>query len=271
GNNVFVTKLTSDGSALVYSAVFGRGMSEGFGIAVDASGNAYVTGTTQAANFTTTANAVQATRPNSVGTDIDAFFVKLNASGSALLYSTYLGSDNPDYGEGIAVDASGNAYVAGTTTGRAAIWRGNLPATIPFPTTPAYMFTGGAAGFIAKFDPTAATGTASLIYSTLIGGDDEVDQAHSIAIDASGNAYVTGSGGLNFPLTAGAYGTSIVKPGAFVTKFNANGTASRFRKQRFHRRRRHVEPRFRAAHQPHRGSHRPIALPHEVELRRFEC
>ncbi|HMC20335.1 MAG TPA: SBBP repeat-containing protein, partial [Thermoanaerobaculia bacterium] len=103
GNNVFVTELTSDGSALVYSALFGKGSSQGAGIAVDAMGNAYVTGTTVTDNFTTTSNAFQPTRPT-LGQvyqgDIDAFFVKLNSSGSTLLYSTYLGSTQNDFGNG---------------------------------------------------------------------------------------------------------------------------------------------------------------------------
>jgi hypothetical protein len=230
GSNAFVAKLSPDGSSLVYSALFGGGLSRGTAIAVDASGNAHVTGTTQSPAFPTTPGAFQPSRPT-LGQvfegDIDAFFVKLNASGSTLLYSTYLGSTENDYGEGIAVDASGKAYVAGTTTGRSAPWNGFPAADLPFPTTGAAFqtaFTGGASAFVAKFDP-GASGAASLVYSTLLGGSNESSQGHGVAVDGAGNAYVTGSGGPGYPLTAGAYGSATATGGAFVTRVDATGSA----------------------------------------------
>src|SRR5262249_49435695 len=107
-NNGFVTKLNASGSALVYSTYLGgSGFDEGAGIAVDGSGNAYVTGDTSSSNFPTTAGAFQT---SSGGGVTDAVVTKLNASGSALVYSPYLGGSDSDYSSGIAVDGSGNPY-----------------------------------------------------------------------------------------------------------------------------------------------------------------
>jgi len=228
GDNVFVAKLSPDGSSLVYSALFGGGLSQGAAIAVDAAGNAHVTGTTQSPAFPATAGAFQPTRPTDgqvfLG-DIDAFYAKLNAAGSALLYATYLGSTENDFGEGIALDAAGRAYVAGTTTGRSAAWNGNPAAVSPFPTTAGAFqasFAGGASAFVTQFD-SAAAGAASVVYSTVIGGDGEADQAHGIAVDGAGNAYVTGVAGPAFPRTSGAYGAAAAS-GAFVTQLDAAGS-----------------------------------------------
>lgn len=230
GENAFIAKLTPDGSGLVYSALIGGGLTQGAAIAVDSAGNAYVTGTTRSPAFPTSAGAFQATRPT-LGQvylgDIDAFFVKLNAAGSALLYSTYLGSTENDFGESIAIDASGRAYVAGTTTGRASTWNGNPAAALPFPTSAAAFqasFVGGASAFVTQFDP-AGAGAASVVYSTLLDGVNETSQGHGIAVDGFGSAYVTGSGGPGFPLTAGAYGSAGAAGGAFVTKLNPTGSA----------------------------------------------
>ena len=106
-----MAKLNPAGSALVYSTYLGgSGNDDGFGIAVDASGDAYVTGNTTSTNFPT-ANPLQATLRGST----NAFVAKLNPAGSALVYSTYLGGSNDDYGHDIAVDTSGDAYVTGNT------------------------------------------------------------------------------------------------------------------------------------------------------------
>src|SRR5262249_45332317 len=147
----------------------------GFGIAVDASGNAYVTGYTFSSDFPTTPGAVQRTGG---GPFSNAFVAKLNATGTALLYSTYLGGSNGsgDEGNGIAVGASGDAYVTGTSN-----------SSDP-PTTPgALQTTGGGISdaFVAKLN---ATGTA-LLYATYLGGSNG-DASYGIAVDASGDAYV---------------------------------------------------------------------------------
>jgi hypothetical protein len=113
--DAFVAKLNATGSALVYSTYLGGSRyDEGNSIAVDSSGNAYVTGVTYSTNFPT-ASAFQATC-GGCSSYADAFVAKLNAIGSALVYSTYLGGGGVDYGYGIAVDSLGNAYVTGETS-----------------------------------------------------------------------------------------------------------------------------------------------------------
>jgi hypothetical protein len=220
GGNAFVTKLNPAGTALVYSTYLGGSGSSstlegdhGTGIAVDAAGNAYVTGGTSSGNFPTTPGAFQTAFGGSMS---NAFVTKLNPAGTALLYSTYLGSSGSvfpgDSGRGIAVDAAGNAYVTGETT------------SSTFPTTPGAFQTafGGGMGnaFVTKLNP---AGTA-LAYSTYLGGS---GRGNGIAVDAAGNAYVTGgtSSG-NFPTTPGAFQRTYGGSGdAFVTKLNPAGTA----------------------------------------------
>src|SRR6185369_8508147 len=141
GENAFVTKFNAAGSGLVYSTYLGGASNPdgGAGIALDVLGNAYVTGFTEAVDFPTTAGALATTLDGGQ----DAFVVKLNATGTGLLYSTYLGGSTSDIGYGIAVDAAGIAYVTGGggSTG--------FP-TVPggFNTTPA----GGSDAFVARFD-----------------------------------------------------------------------------------------------------------------------
>lgn len=131
--DVFVTKLNPSGTALVYSTYLGGSNDDevtGQAIAIDSSGEAYVTGTTFSSNFPVTSSAFQGSLSagqcniNGLGPCPDAFFTKLNASGSALVYSTYLGGSGPTNGTGltganagigVAVDSSGNAYLAGAT------------------------------------------------------------------------------------------------------------------------------------------------------------
>src|SRR5206468_6916767 len=111
-SDVFVTKLHPTGSQLVYSTFLGGTAPEfAWGIAVDTSGNAYVTEATDSSDFPTTPGVFQ---PNLAGSD-DAFVTKLNPTGAGLVYSTYLGGSNVEQSFGIAVDASGNAYVTGFT------------------------------------------------------------------------------------------------------------------------------------------------------------
>ncbi|MGH7412390.1 MAG: SBBP repeat-containing protein, partial [Candidatus Methylomirabilis sp.] len=204
----------------------GTGNDQGRGIAVDAAGNAYVTGETTSGSGTFTAfpgasgSAIQSSHGNGLTIGVDAFVTKVNAAGTALLYSTYLGGTGGDVGYGIAVDAAGSAYVAGETSTPLSGFPGTASSTIQ----PTY---GGGANdaFVTKLN---ATGTA-IVYSTYLGGSGE-DRGKGIAVDAAGNAYVTG-GTLTplsgFPGTAG----STIQPtnggfeDAFVTKIDAVGTA----------------------------------------------
>ena len=140
---------------------------------MDSLANVYVTGLTISSDFPMQ-NAAQ---PYSADT-YDAFVTKLNPAGSALVYSTYLGGIGWDGGRGIAVDSLGNAYVAGQTGSN------------NFPTTPgAYQTTHGGNddAFVAKINA-----SGSLVYSTYLGGTG-VEGANAIAVDQSGNAYVTGT------------------------------------------------------------------------------
>ena len=184
--DVFVVKLNSAGSALAYSTYLGGSGEDGSsGIAVDIDCNAYIVGTTSSTNFPA-ASPLQATYEGGL---TDVFVVKLNPTGSALAYSTHLGGSNSDFGRGIAVDASaGDAYVTGFTLSA------DFPVANPLQATPG----GGIRdAFVTKFN---AEGSA-LLYSTHLGGGDW-DIGEAIAVDALGNAYVTGyTGSPNF-LTA---------------------------------------------------------------------
>ena len=184
----FVAKLNATGSALVYAAQLAD--SKGSSIAVDGAGNAYVTGIALSPNFPTTAGAFQTT----FGTSTDAFVTELNAAGTALVYSTRLGGSGGasflnTFPGGIAVDSSGNIHVTGIT------------GSTSFPTKNALqpIYGGGQYdAFVAEINPSQG-GAASLVYSTYLGGSDE-DEACGIAVDGSGNAYVTGfTYSLNFP------------------------------------------------------------------------
>jgi hypothetical protein len=214
----FVAKLNSTGSALLYSTYLGGSAGDlGSGIAVDTSGNAYITGSTDSTNFPTV-SPLQAV-PGGSG---DAFVAKLNAAGSALLYSTYLGGNFADSGSGIAVDSSGNAYVTGSTSST------NFPTANPLHAAPG----GSGDAFVAKLN---ATGSA-LMYSTYLGGSG-IDQGSGIAVDSSGNAYITGStDSRNFPtvnsIQAVFSGDTCLNTAdsspcfdVFVAKLNAAGSA----------------------------------------------
>lgn len=216
--DVFVTKLNAAGSALLYSTYLGGdGFDRGAAIAVDTTGNAYVTGDTGSTDFPTTVGAFD--RSHNGGED--AFATKLNAAGSALAYSTYLGGSNFDEGKGIAVDPNGNAYVTG------------LVSSTDFPTTPGAFATSHQGGFSDAFVTKVNAAGSALAYSTYLGGTDTSTNTFTegglgIAVSESGQAYVTGfTESANFPTTEDAFDTSLdgFGPDAFVTKVNTAGSA----------------------------------------------
>jgi hypothetical protein len=202
---------------LIYSTYLGGNNNDtGNSIVVDNTGNAYVTGYTYSTNFPTTAGAFQ-TNCTGCGTgNADAFVVKLNPTGSALMYSTYLGGSSANVGDGITVDSEGNAYVAGYTY------------SSDFPTTPGAFQTtctpcsGGGTPFVSKINPQGS----GLVYSTYLGGS-AGGYAYGITLDSAGFAYVTGWTGTGFPTTPGAFQTTFggSNDDAFVTKLNQTGSA----------------------------------------------
>ncbi len=210
--------LTLDPAYLVYAKfIGGSSVDYGYGIAVDAAGNTYVTGETYSNDF-----------PATVGPDFtyngshDAFVAKVNVAGTALVYAGYIGGGSDDYGHGIAVDASGNAYVTGYTNSAEAISPDSTEGSFPVTVGPDLTYNGGYDAFVAKVN---AAGTA-LLYAGYIGGSGD-DYGYGIAVDASGNAYVTGATSSNqtsFPVTVGP---DLTYNGgdAFVAKVNATGTA----------------------------------------------
>jgi hypothetical protein len=218
--NAFVTELNPTGSAVVYSTYLGgtnassTNGDQGMAIALDAQGDAYVTGVTDSSNFPI-ANAFQSTLKSAAG---DAFVSELSPTGSALLYSTYLGGSGSagDVGTGIAVDSNSSAYVTGTTTST------DFPVQNPLQGT---LKNAVSAGFVAEF----SAGGTTLIYSTYLGGSGAAgDSGAAIAVDSSGDAYVTGAtSSTDFPTTSGAYQTALKGTGfnAFFTEINAGGAS----------------------------------------------
>jgi len=217
--NAFVRKLNPDGSGLVYSTYLGGSFfDEGNAIAVDGSGDAFVTGLAESADFPVTTGAFQTQLGSGAGGN--AFITKLNPDGSGLIYSTYLGGGLGeglvDFGMGIAVDSSGDAFVTGQAS------------SSDFPVTAGAfqpMLGSGAVGnaFVTKLKPDGS----GLVYSSYLGGSND-DGGNSIATDSSGNAYVTGFAfSTDFPVTAGAFQTTPASTNdgdPFVTKVNSGGS-----------------------------------------------
>ena len=249
-NNAFITKFNPSGSALMYSTFLGGTSAEDGGnyngtvataIAIDPAGNAYVAGYTSDYNFPVTSNAFQ---KHFQGYSSNAFVTKLDATGSALIYSTYLGGTGNllseqtygDYASGIAVDSTGSAYVAGTT------FSADFPVTSnAFQKTNDAYTNDGSSLFVAKFNPAGS----ALDYSTYLGGSgiplgdgtlNYGDTGSGIAIDKAGDAYVVGTAlSRDYPVTPGAFqsvnktpydpsyavgGTNVV-----ISKLNPTGSA----------------------------------------------
>lgn len=194
----------------------------GQAIAVDADGSVYVTGVTFAENFPTSPEAFQPAIGDPGGVLGDAFVVKLDESGTTLLYSTLLGGSGRDGGTGIAIDAAGDAYVTGYTSSR------------DFPGTAEGRYGGGASdAFVARIRETELEGEGEgelepvfrleLVYSIYVGGRG-ADTGNGIDVDGPHNAYITGdTSSMDFPTTEGALrprSSLISLPDAFVVKIN---------------------------------------------------
>lgn len=229
-NHVFVAKLDSTGSNLVYADYIG-GNSDDFGVALvlDSTNEVYVTGSTQSNNFPVV-HAYQAQQPG----PSSGFLSKLSADGSSLLYSTYLGGSTFDQPTGIAIDNLAEVYVAGFTQSQ------DFPVANAYQPTVSANQAGmfGDYGFLTKF----SSDGSSLIFSTYLAGNSNVVQdcgtpcwpspynvVSGISLDASGNAYVTGTTNTyNFPVTTGVYLTSNTTQQdadiGFVSKFSGAGS-----------------------------------------------
>ena len=211
GVDAFIAKVTAAGGSLVYCTYLGGSYDDrAFGVAVDSSGNAFVTGWTYSTNFPVTGAA----RQRALGGGRDAFAAKLNAAGNALIYSTYLGGAGNDSGNAVAVDAAGNAYVAGDTY------------SANFPVSGGYQgsYAGRQDAFVSKLN---ATGS-SLIWSTFLGGPGD-ETAAALAVDASGNVFAAGTtNSTNFPTYLPLQSAIGGGYDAFVTRINAGGTSLGF-------------------------------------------
>lgn len=208
--DAFVFKVNARGSALGYATYLGgTGGDYAYGIAVDPFGQAYVTGNTNSLDFPLK-RPFQMTCGGCALNSwwvTDAFVTKVNATGTAWIYSTYLGGSDSEDGEGIAADLLGNAYVTGYSSSP------DFPVVRP-------MQHASSGAYVTKFGP----GGSKLIYSTFLGGD--TGGGTAIVADLLGNAYVTGAASCGLPTTSGAFQEicSGVESDAFVAKLNAIGS-----------------------------------------------
>lgn len=205
--DAFLAKLDATGSSLAYSTYLGgSGIDYGRGVAVDVSGDAFITGSTQSTDFPTM-------NPLQVGLDggSDAFLAEFDPTGASLLYSTYLGGSGADEALAIALDGSGNPYIAGYT------FSSNFPTQSALQSS----LSGSSDAFVSEIDP----GTSSLVFSTYLGGSG-TESAQSITIDSVGSIYLTGNTtSSSFPVTTGPFQPTYAGQGdAFATKLAPGGT-----------------------------------------------
>lgn len=217
--DAFVAKVNAAGTALIYAGFLGgTGNDRGKAIAVDSAGNAYIAGDT---------TSTQSSFPVTVGPDLtqnggtDAFVAKVNASGTALSYASFIGGTGSDQGNAIAVDSLNRAYVAGSTNSQGT----SFPDGTGIGTLPSFstIESGGLDGFVVRV---AANGTA-FEYASYLGGTGD-DQVFGIAVDGAGAGYLTGetnSNGATFPVTGGLDSVQNGAVDAFVAKVNGAGTA----------------------------------------------
>lgn len=210
-NDVFVVKLNPSGTALVYATYLGGSQAdEGNAIDVNAAGEAFITGFTRSANFPATAGSVS----TSFGGVYDAFVTKLDATGSSLVYSTFVGGSATDQARAISVNGAGEAFVAGYS------------ASANFPVTPGAFSTTKSATSFDLFALRLNAGGSALLYSTFIGGGSG-EEPFDAEVNSNGEFHITGSTlSADFPTTPGAF--DLTKNGiedAFVTKLNSAGSA----------------------------------------------
>ena len=208
----FVTKLNPSGTALVYSTFLGgSGVDSASAIALDASNNAVIAGDTTSTNLPVSTTAFQ--KHLSSGTD--AFVIRLNAAGNAILSSTYFGGIAAEHAAAVQLDSAGHIYIGGSTT------------SADLPTQAAYQanLAGAQNGFVASFAPDLS----GLVFSTYLGGSSGTpgnpEQVNGLAVDPSGNVIAAGATpSSNFPVTTGAYQTIFGgQMDGFVTKLSNSG------------------------------------------------
>lgn len=216
GFDAFIAKIDVSASSILYSTYLGGDADDGAsGVAVDYQGNAYVTGGTRSNDYPTTASAFQRTYGGGAALGGDAFVTKLNDKGSDFIYSSYLGGSGPDQAVGIAIDLSGNAYVAGNTASQ------NFPRNNPLQS----KYGGGFQdAFVTRFN----TGGSALVYSSFLGGND-FDNAGAIAVDSFRNVYLTGvTLSSDFPLVNPAQSSRTGSTSdLFVARINNGSVTSR--------------------------------------------
>jgi hypothetical protein len=213
-SDVYVLKLDSSGSNLLFSTFIGGSGHESGCLAIDFFGNAYVTGATNSSDFPTTPGAYDMSYNDDY--DVDAFIFKLSQNGSMLNYSTFIGGDNNDSAADIVIDSRGNAYITGRTE------------SLNFPTTAGAIntsFNGMLDIFVLKLNQ---NGT-SLVYSTYLGGMN-MDWSSGITLDSMGNVYINGeTNSYDFPTTSGAFDQTYNNAhnndyDGFISKLNNNGS-----------------------------------------------
>jgi hypothetical protein len=210
-NDGFVTKITPDGSTLLYSTYLGGTADDGLSdLVIDDNDNIILTGWTTSTDFPTV-NPIQPENAGGGNRTPDAFLARLAADGSYLEYSTYLGGSGRDYGDNVAVDRAGNAYLSGYTE------------STDFPTANAVQGT-YAGGFFDGFVTKVNAAGDAFIYSTFLGGDD-LEYTYAVDADSLGNAYITG-----FTLSDDFPTVNAMQPEfgggveAYVTKLNPDGS-----------------------------------------------
>lgn len=201
GRSAFVAKLNADGDGLIYSTFLGDGLARGKDIALDASGHAYVTGTT-GPDFP----VVRPFQATHAGDLQDAFVTKLAPDGARLVYSTFLGGSDEEAGNAIAVDRRGAAIVVGWTE------------SADYPTRNALQPVNYIDAFVTKLDPFGS----SLVFSTTLGSDSGVDGATDVQVDDTGNVFVVGYADPLFPTRKPLWRN---RPGAGTLSFAAKLTA----------------------------------------------